>query len=274
MTKPLHILIGIMLCVASQVYAEQASEDFNNWPQAKGTHFVVFYSSKEDEAPAQEILRRAEEYYNSVTDLIGYARYKNFWTWDERVKILYFPDQSTYAATTGQPEWSKGFSLSHLDAYRLRMIVSFRGQENFLTGILPHEIGHLIVHDFIEGNPVPLWFDEGVAQMEEEHDHTANQKILAQVLTAGKGIPVPDLVNTDIRQEQDATQVSIFYAESLYIVEFLVKTYGKDAFRELCRGLRDGEDFEKALKGAYYPTIESLGMLEDKWTAQMRTFLQ
>jgi hypothetical protein len=35
--------------------------------------------------------------------------------------------------------------------------------------------------------------------------------------------------------KNDAESVSIFYIESLYIVGFLVKTYGKDAFKDLCR---------------------------------------
>jgi hypothetical protein len=47
--------------------------------------------------------------------------------------------------------------------------------------------------------------------------------------------------------KNDVESVSIFYVESLYIVDFLIKTYGKDAFKEMCRYLRDGETFEQSL---------------------------
>ncbi len=59
--------------------------------------------------------------------------------------------------------------------------------------------------------------------------------------------------------------VQIFYAESLYIIDFLIKTYGKDLFAKLCRFLRDGQLFEEALKQAYFPMIVSMDNLQEKW---------
>jgi hypothetical protein len=53
----------------------------------------------------------------------------------------------------------------------------------------------------------------------------------------------------------------------------LVKTYGKDAFKEMCRHLRDGEGFEEALKESYYPTIDSMQTLQEKWSDYAKQYL-
>ncbi len=61
------------------------------WLKFEGDHFVVLCASSDDEDMAHDILNHAEDYYNDIADDIGYSRYHNFWTWDNRVKIILFP---------------------------------------------------------------------------------------------------------------------------------------------------------------------------------------
>lgn len=46
---------------------------------------------------------RAEEYYHKIAYQIGYARYGNFWTWNDRVRIIVYPDQKVFMMETQQP---------------------------------------------------------------------------------------------------------------------------------------------------------------------------
>ena len=188
---------------------------------------------------------------------------------------LYFSSQEEFTRVTGRPVWSKGFSISHLASVNLRMIVTFRGQENFLTTTLPHEISHLILHDFIGAHgQIPLWFDEGVAQLEEQRDNEQEHRaILARLIESGQSIPVVLLQNPNSGLLLNERYAGIFYIESLYIVDFLVKTYGKEAFVDLCRYLRDGKAFDDAFKSAYYPDMDSLTTLQDKWVKYMMQYL-
>jgi len=74
------------------------------------------------------------------------------------------------------------------------------------------------------------------------------------------------------RLEENGTQeapAAVFYAQSSFMVEFLVAQYGHEAFRELCRHLRDGKSFEEALKKAYYPNIDSMVSFERQWVKYM-----
>lgn len=244
-----------------------------DWRQVKGKHFTVVYVAADGDQEPLAILRRAEEYYTSIADRIGYARTNDFWTWDERVPIVYFSSREKFAGATGQPPWSEGFSVTHKAGLNFRMIISFRGQEHFLDSILPHEISHLILHDFMGKSQAPVWFDEGIAQLEERGKIDEHRQVMAQLVSLDRTIPLESLENFNLKEVTDDRQVEIFYAESLYIVDFLIKTYGKAAFQKLCRQLRDGRTFEEALKSAYYPTIGSMSGLQDKWRAYMLNFI-
>ncbi len=267
--RHVSFILAVLLFACSNAHALELDLKASQWSQIKGKHFTIFYPSSEEDAAAQTILRKAEEYYGAVADRVGYARYKNFWTWEDRVQVIYFADQAAFAKAMGQPPWAKAFSFTHTGNFNLRMIVSFKGQDNFLNTILPHEIGHLVMHDLMGGGRIPLWFDEGVAQLNEERVDEQYRPVMARLAEMGKVVPFALLDGYTLKGQTDAMQVTIFYAESLYIVDFLIKTYGNDAFRELCRLLRDGRTFEEALKVAYYPTLDSMAVFEDKWVKYM-----
>jgi hypothetical protein len=261
------ITIFLFFAVSANAHAIDSSFEPQGWLKFEGDHFVVLYEPGDDQDMANDVLNRAEDYYSSIADDIGYSRYHKFWTWKDRVKIILFHDRGDYVQKTGQPPWSQGYASLHSELFRSRVIVSYRDQPDFLQVILPHEITHLILHDFMGfERPIPRFFDEGVAQMEQKDDSLSHMDVLAHLITGGKIIPLSDLLAYDLAaHKNDARSISIFYVESLYIVDFLVKTYGKSAFQEMCRRLRDGDGFEQALKSSYYPTLDSMQTLQEKW---------
>jgi hypothetical protein len=236
------------------------------WQEIQGKHFVVHYADKDDQESAKKLLSKAERYYNTIGARLGYTRYAKFWTWDERVKIILFPDQKSFVLSTGQPLWATGYT--DRDAYLLnaRSIVTYKQEHAFYDGLLPHEISHLILHDFIQRKEaIPLWFDEGVAQLAEEHKSEVARQIMFILVGREQHIPIETLMVWDIRQEKDPHKVKIFYAQSLSMVEFLVDHYGNAAFSRLCRNLRDGKPFAESLQNAYSNQINSLMDFQDKW---------
>ncbi|MDE2027352.1 MAG: hypothetical protein KGK03_02440 [Candidatus Omnitrophica bacterium] len=273
--RPLVLSAILFLTVQANAPADiDASFAPPGWQQFQGDHFVVLCPPGDTQDFANDVLNHAEDYYHDIADDIGYSRYRNFWTWNDRVKIVLFQDQAAYVRLTGKPAWSGGFASEHSRLFKTRVIVSYKGQPNFINVILPHEITHLILHDFIGfGRPVPRFFDEGVAQLEQKDDSLQHMDVMARMILEGKIIPLSDLPDFDLMAHQNDPQiVSIFYVESLYIVDFLVKTYGKDSFKELCRHLRDGEDFRQALKSSYYPTLDSMRSLQEKWVEYAKQY--
>src|ERR1700761_7926207 len=95
--KYLFLSVFLFFGMTSHAFAEiDSSFDPPGWLKFEGDHFVVLCPSGNDEEMAHGILNQAEDYYNSIADDIGYSRYHNFWTWDNRVKIILFDDKDDY----------------------------------------------------------------------------------------------------------------------------------------------------------------------------------
>lgn len=247
------------------------SVEAGTWEHVKDKHFIVYYNFKEDLTPANLVLRKAEEYYNKIANQIGYSRYSNFWTWDDRVKIIIFPDQAAFMQNTGQPAWSQGYSSRDSKLFHSRIIVTYRQEQGFIDGVLPHEIGHLILHDFVGfDTPVPLWFDEGVAQLQEQGKRKLVDQSLKPIVKKGQHIPFSLLTRWDVRGEGDQKKVMIFYLQSLSVVDFMIRQYGSSSFGYLCRGLKDGKTMEEALRSVYSSSISTAENLEKRWAEYMR----
>ena len=240
------------------------------WSQLKEQHFVVYYTP-DDESLGRLVLRKAEEYYSRIALEIGYSRYSTFWTWDDRVKIFIFPDQKSYRQSTGQPQWSTGYANKDSHLFKTRMIVTFRQEDQFLDGLLPHEISHLILHDFVGfERTIPIWFDEGVAQLNESDKKNIAHQVMTKLIVQNQFIPLDALMQWDIRRETDSKKVSVFYAQSVSVVDFLIHEYGSDAFSFLCRNLKDGKDMEEAIRVAYSGSLDSVSILQEKWMRYMK----
>jgi hypothetical protein len=171
--------------------------------ELKGEHFIIYFT--QNKAFAKKVLRKAEMDYERIASDLGYARYSNFWTWANRVKIYIHPDHASYIKATGQPKWSEGMA-----DYENKEISSYSGSEDFLLSVLPHEIAHLIFRDFVgfEGE-VPLWLDEGVAQWEEEVNRSRIKKAIRGCLKKRALLSLKDMMILDIRLIKDTEKLHL-----------------------------------------------------------------
>lgn len=223
----------------------------------KSSHFLVMHH--DDEAFAQSVSDKAEVYYTDIAADLGFTRYQNFWVWDNRVRILIYPTAGIFAEACQAPVWAVGRA-----SYARHEIASYRQSgAAFLTSLLPHELSHLILSDFMGKEQVPLWLTEGFAQWEQK-----GRKVPG--FAKGQGFRLKDLIVTDIRQDPDQKRVAIFYAQSASLVGYMINTYGGTAFGDFCKALRDGKAVDAALAAAYSSDLHSLDVLEQKWLKSLR----
>ncbi len=230
-----------------------------DWQEVKGDHFIVYYM--QNEKFAKDTAHKAEQYYVSIADELGYPRYSNFWQWDNRVKIYIYPTQADYLKGSGEPAWSKGFAR-----YKTKDILTYEWSDSFLEALLPHEITHLIFRDFVGfKGEIPLWMDEGVAQWQEPKKREAAKEIARYLLKNQKAFTFESLMQMDIRGSKNEEEVYNFYMQSVTIVDFMVKRYGAQSFTEFCRQLRDGKSLNEALRFAYPASGGNIENLEKEW---------
>ncbi len=245
-----------------------AAEPGSPFLESSSDHFRVRFSMEAERDTAQSVLRQAEAYYIKIAEDIGYSRYEDFWTWDRRVVIMLYPDQYAYARFTGSPSWSKGFASRDTRVFKEHAIVSYDGQQNFLDEVLPHEIAHLMLWDYIGAGStsrMPVWFEEGVAQLEEKEKSEKVFEAMRPLVLRRGHIPFSSFGGMTVTGEGDPQKVSLFYAQSLSIVLFLIQKYGKDSFYRLCAELRSGSSFEVALDRAYPSVFGSFDTVESRW---------
>lgn len=254
--------LGVIFVVfSSEAFAE-------TWNTKKSDHFIIQYRDGIETSWASAVLRKAEYYYDRIAQEVGYSRYNKFWTWDKRVQIVVYTDANDFAQHTNQPGWAGGGAIRHR---KLSAIITYKHEDGFMDGLLPHEISHLILKDFIgRAQPIPLWFDEGVAQLQEEGKKEKARVFMRYMVKEDKYIPFRSLFNHDIRREKDVNKAALFYIQSVSIVDFLISRYGSENFRELCGFLKEGLSFEQALDKAYASTIDSVDDLQKKWVSYMK----
>ena len=170
-----------------------------------------------------------------------------------------------------EPLWSIGYSDRDSYMFNSRAIVTYQQEKPLWKELLPHEISHLILHDFIPRGRLPIWIDEGVAQLFEEGKFVPADQLMRRLIGNGQYIKLDFLNSWDIRKEKDPQKVEIFYAQSLSIIRFLRERYGSERFQRFFRNLRDGKEVDEALRSAYPTDIRSLKDLQDAWLNFLKT---
>ena len=275
-----------IFCLAIFLFCSCSISFALDWQELKSEHFIVYFIG--DEKFAQEVLDKAEVYYQRIAYELGYPRYSNFWTWDRRVKIYIYKEKDEFLKVTSQPNWSEGMA-----DYAKKQIVSYAWAKGFVESLLPHEMAHLIFRDFVGfKGEVPLWLDEGVAQWAEEQkrkDYKAMSKyylkketllVLDVMMTLDiRQVKENDKIHMRVIQSRDGREgvlflggeelVKVYYLQAVSLVGFLIEKYGSDSFAIFCRQLRDGKSMEESLRFAYPLYIRSLKELQERWVTYL-----
>jgi hypothetical protein len=250
--------IWVVLCLGFVfIYASVAfAIPFN---ELKGEHYIIYYTG--ERLYAENVMTRAEDYYDSICRRLGYVRYDNFWLWEKRCRIYIYASAQEYQKETHFPHWSGGHAV-----LAKRSIYSFIGRSDFLDGLLPHEVTHLMFTDYVgsESN-VALWLHEGVAMSSEKIRSRKLFEIAKTQFSLGRYIPFQEITRIrTVSTMTDTHMVALFYAESLSAVTYLLKKYYSDRFIQFCRDIRDGNSLPHALERNYgQEGIKDLPTLEE-----------
>ncbi|MDD5594761.1 MAG: peptidase MA family metallohydrolase [Candidatus Omnitrophica bacterium] len=233
--------LGIILFLLTNSCYAQVSASY--WSVKKSQHFIVYFQSASP-GYVDELTNKAEEYYNSIVTELGFTRFDDFWTWDKRCKIYLYPSAKEYQHATGRPSWSGG-SANIVE----RRIDTFLYEKDFMQTVLPHEMGHLIFREFVGyRTSLPLWLDEGIASFQEQSSRDERIITVQGLVASGLFIPLDRLT---MIEANNLMMPNVFYGESVSIIDFLLKKYGRDKFVDFCRELRDSKEWKMSLGKVY-----------------------
>lgn len=242
-------------------HAASRREAEPEWKEVKGAHFIVMYAR--DAAFAREVLLAAERLYKTISSRLGFTRYGDYWLWDNRVRIRLYPGHSDFVEMENAPGWAAGKA-----ALRDMEISGVEGDLSFCSSVLPHEMTHLVFREFTGfGSSVPLWLDEGVAQLQEA-EQVSDKMLIREASVKGRLLSLDRLARTG-PGDLDGTSAALFYAQSRSVVSFLIDRYGSVSFRKFCGALKDGKSLEDALRFTYPQSARSIKQLEESWLQKL-----
>ncbi|MCB2228322.1 MAG: hypothetical protein KQH53_16700 [Desulfarculaceae bacterium] len=166
------------------------------------------------------------------------------------------------AAELGGPNWAAGLAVPRRNFILLRSPGQLATALGFRE-VLLHEMAHLYLASGLRGRPAPLWLEEGLAmQLSGE----GGWELAAAMTQAVLGQGLLPLAEISHRFPPSAERASLAYAQSYYLVGWLLNQYGDKALREVVRSLSQGRPLTAALQRA---TGHSLAGLEDKFREDM-----
>jgi hypothetical protein len=133
---------------------------------------------------------------------------------------------------------------------------------------LKHELCHLLLHHAIDGGNLPAWLDEGVAQWASggpaEIIKGGRDSILEAASLADSHITLSSLTKGFAG---DRESLSLAYAASRSLVDFIVSEFGKACMVSMLHHLKEGDGVDAA-------AVRSLGVsmadLERRWHDDLR----
>ncbi len=225
---------------------------FNSY-DAGWVRFVYHPSSRER---VQPLIAQADAVRHELVARLGFPALTQV-----RVEVARTPGEMATFAPAGAPypDYAAGVAYSEIGLVLLSLTPVHPGAEQDLAEVFRHELSHVALHDAVNGQPVPRWFNEGFAVLASGETSFVRMRTMLMANVGGSLIP---LQNIERSFPSDETQAQVAYAEAVDVVRFLVRREDVHRFHALIQRMRAGEAFDKAVLDAY--GIE-LATLEVEW---------
>lgn len=184
------------------------------------------------------------------------------------IRVARNPREMRALAPVGYPppEYATGVAYSQWGVILLTMSAPETWHPPDLEVVLVHELSHVVLHRAVRGNPVPRWFNEGVAIQQSEVRLIDRMESLLRAAAQRSMLRLSEL---DERFPDRPYEVNLAYAQSADVVGFLRRTDNDQRrFHRMIRSLREGDTFDAALATAYGWTRVGL---ERQWRSSLRT---
>jgi hypothetical protein len=167
-----------------------------------------------------------------------------------RVRLAEDPSQMATLAPVGAPypNYAVGVAYGKLGLILLTDTPVHPNAEHDLLATFRHELAHLALEEAVQGNSVPLWFNEGLAVHLSRERAFGRTQTLWTAVVSGNLLPLADIEH---HFPDDIVGVPLAYAQSADVVRYLLRQEDQTRFRSLISRLRKGQTFPTAMVDAY-----------------------
>jgi hypothetical protein len=179
--------------------------------------------------------------------------------------VILIKDNTTFQMMAGN-----GLIVAYAVPYRDLMVINYariKTEPFSLEAIMKHELCHLLLHKNIKDQNLPVWLDEGIAQWVSggladiiiDRYSVLDDAVLSNRLIRLKYIEegFPD----------DGRRLTLAYAESKSLIDYIISDYGPDGLLRLLDYLKDGDGINSAVQKAYAISFDEL---EKRWYDRLK----
>jgi hypothetical protein len=245
---------------AAAVAVHHLERTVNGWTVAETANFRVYHNQ-----PRELVEKAAQVAERTRTDMLRKWFGEKDDPWPQKGELFLCATAQEYARVGQAPMTSPGHSAIDVDGGRVvvRRMFMHCDNPNMLNAVLPHETTHCVLAGRFGDKHVPRWADEGMAVLTEPREQIDRHlRNLPRHSQERQLFYLHDLMR--LEEYPEPRRVGAFYAQSVSVVEFLVKQKGPQTFAKF---LNDGMhgNYEDAVRRHY--GYQDFNELEQRWRA-------
>lgn len=228
--------------VLSEPLTVDYQDTTKDWKTRKGNLVTVHWYEGSD-AFAERALKIGDDAVRDTAKLLGVTE-------TDPIDFYIYADEDAFRAALGPGTRENVGGQAHADIRTLFALIGPGAIDDPWVGIVvPHELTHLVFDTAVK-NPYrfpPRWLNEGLAVYLSEGYTASDRGLVEQAVSDGTLLPLTALTG---QFPTDFQATYLAYAQSTSAIDFLVRTYGRDAMIALVKSYAEGLTDDEAFKGA------------------------
>jgi hypothetical protein len=177
------------------------------------------------------------------------------------IRVILTPNGSPLAQET--PGWISGYALSHASTIVLLTDRVMTYPNDSLNDVFLHEIGHILAHRAAGEQPLPRWFDEGLAMMAARAWDLEDRARLVWAMVSDTQVSLDELNALFIKDSPSIRRAYVLaYA---FILDLLEHTH-HDVPKRILAKVKQGLSFSEAFVETTFMTLTQAE--ESFWSRQ------
>ncbi len=231
-------------------------DDRFTWKTLQAGQVKLFYYGS-NQAQAERLLGYATQAMARLQDEVRVAL-------DPQVRVYVYQSKSDMSLALSSHSEDFDARIVTLGVAVDRSTLLILGPHEDVEGTMAHELSHIVVGQATENSydVMPRWLDEGLAMNAEGALPSQNESVLKEAIQADQLISVRSLSG----YANDPAEVDLFYGEVYSLVDFMLKSLGKEKMAALLGAFREGLTQEQALQRTYGFGVDEL---DRQWRASL-----
>lgn len=225
-------------------------------------HFIIKYDAEKDAGLGPYVADYLESTYSAVTGDFSAEP-------DEKTIIEFFPTHKAFAVRiTGKPWiYTVGASTGRVIALTApRDATHTMGQYN-LARVLKHEFVHTVTLAATH-NRIPHWFTEGLAVYQEDSPRSFEwAELLTDAMRRDRLFTLESIDWGFIRPKR-STDRQMAYAQSEWMVEFIIDRFGYDAIQKMLNRYQEGATQAQVLRELFELELAEFDKAFGQWSRE------